>query len=40
MKVYILYVLSDYASAVYMSIDKTLCKEIMKEYRKNVTHPM
>ena len=34
MKVYVLYILSDYAHAVYISTEKHLCKQAMAEYAK------
>lgn len=41
MKVYVLYVLSDYACAVHISTEKYLCeREIAKCTKQGVTRPM
>lgn len=34
MQVYVLYAMSDYACAIYMSIEKHLCEQEMKQCRK------
>jgi hypothetical protein len=34
MKVYVLYILSDYAHAVHMSIKKQMCERELADYRK------
>ena len=34
MKVYVLYVLSDYSHAIYMSTERDLCEQEMKECRR------
>jgi len=34
MKVYVLYILSDYAHAVHMSINKQPCERELEDYRK------
>ena len=41
MKVYILYVLSDYATAIHMSVDKSLCEKELEEcVKRGVTRPL
>jgi hypothetical protein len=40
MKVYVLYVLDDYATAIFMSIDKKLCEQEKKRLEKTVKHSM
>ena len=34
MKIYVLYIMSDYAHAIYMSIKKQMCEKEMEDYRK------
>ena len=34
MKIYVLYVLSDYAHAIYISVNKQMCEKEMENYRK------
>ena len=40
MKVYVLYILDDYATAIFMSIDKKLCEQEKKRLEKTVKRSM
>jgi hypothetical protein len=41
MKVYVLYVLSDYSHAIHMSVEKYLCEQEMAEcIKRGVRRPM
>ena len=40
MKVYVLYILSDYATAVFMSINKKLCEQEKTRLAKTVKRSM
>lgn len=41
MKIYVLYVMSDYAHAIFISTDKQLCEQEMKQCKKRgVKYPM
>lgn len=40
MKVYVLYILSDYSQATYMSTKEELCQKELKRLKKRVNRPM